>query len=494
MKVGIKLDVEKVVFSENGYVNMMASLKAPDVSDAKKRNPLCICAVIDRSGSMRDVGGSTSGTKMDYVKKSMWKMIEHMTDEDSLAIVFFDERTETVDFRRMTSANKEVMRQKVSEVQPRGSTDIGSALLAAARMFAAYEGGAKSVERVMLLTDGEANIGAQRPEDFSPIIGQVRGGVSLTCFGYGSRFNEELLTSLSKAGKGNNYYIETPDNVAKVFAVELGGLLTCYAQDIVISVKAHKGATVANVLNDLDVETTQDADGELVTKVKVGDIYAGEKRDVIVRLEFEKRPQALPRPVTLADVTLSYRAMSDAQTKSESDKVKVSLVKTASDATKDRDAEISEQVAIFEAANVMAEAKKMADSGRWAEAKQHIGSSSAFLRSKGTMKTAAYAASMDQFADSLNVDYAAGGNLSKSMGSFAYATSSSRGLHSVGNSAGDAPGQGAELNCVMSSLVADFQDTPSVGASFDGALAGKDDDKEPGKAKPVGYSKTSKSR
>jgi Ca-activated chloride channel family protein len=439
---------------------------------------------------MRELGGATSGTKMDYVKKSMWKMIEHMTEEDSLGIVFFDDRIETVEFRRMTSANKEVMRQRVADVEPRASTDIGSAILAAARMFAGYEGGAKSVERIMLLTDGEANMGAKEPEQFTPIISQVRGGVSLTCFGYGARFNEALLTTLSKTGKGNNYYIETPDNVAKVFAVELGGLLTCYAQDIVLSVKAHKGAVVANVLNDLDVETAQDQDGELVTKVKVGDIYAGEKRDVIIRLDFEKRPQALPRPVTLADVTLSYRAMSDAQTKSESSKVKVELVKTAAEATKERDADISEQVAIFEAANVMAEAKKMADAGDWSAAKQFIGSNSVHLRSMGRAKTTAYAASMDSFADSLTADYAAGDRLSKSIGSFAYSTSTSRGLHSVGASAAAAAAP-ATMNCVMSSLVDDFAGDSSVTV---GTSTGADPDAQDEAPAPgVGYKKARKS-
>src|ERR1035437_5333108 len=98
MKVSVKLDLDKVVFDKSGAVNLMASLSAPDVTKEAKRNPLCICAVIDRSGSMRESGGSTAGSKMEYVKRSMYKLIDQITDADSLSLVFFDDRLETTEF------------------------------------------------------------------------------------------------------------------------------------------------------------------------------------------------------------------------------------------------------------------------------------------------------------------------------------------------------------------------------------------------------------
>lgn len=479
MQVSVKLDMDKVVYDKNGSVNLMATLEAPDVSKESKRSQLCVCAVIDRSGSMQTTGKSKNGNKMDYVKRSMYKMIDHMTEDDSLALVFFDHSVESVDFRKMNSANKEVMRQAIAKVQPRGNTDIGAALRKAGELFAQYEGGVKSVERIMLLTDGVANMGAERQEQFAPIVSGLRRGVSVSCFGYGEDFNEELLTGIAKHGKGNNYFIETPDSVSKVFAVELGGLLTCYAQEIVLSIKTHKGASVTNVLNDVDVSTRQDSDGELVTDVKVGDIYAGERRDIIVRIGFEKRPQALPRPITLADVSLSYLSMDDSKSKTDSSKVKVELVKTASEATQKPDAAIAEQVAILEAAVIMAQAKKMADEGQWMEAKNHIFTSSSALRDVGTEKSVQYACSMDSFADSLSADYSAGNTLSKGMGSFAYSTAT-RSVGSVGNAAG--AGSKLQMNAVMSSLVDAFDADP---------LAADKTDENP----VVGlYAKTSTSR
>jgi hypothetical protein len=328
-------------------------------------------------------------------------------------------------------------------------------------------------------------------EQFTPIARQLRKGVSLSCFGYGMGFNEALLSSLAKTGNGNDYFIESPDNVAKVFAVELGGLLTCYAQDILMAVKAHKGTTVLDVLNDLDVETTQDSDGELVTKIKVGDIYAGEKRDIIVKLAVEKRGQALPRPVTLADVTLSYRAMSDALTKTETAKTKIELVKTAAEATKDRDAKITEQVAILEAAVVMAKAKQMADAGNWLGARGIITASSVRLQGIGTDDAVKYACVMDGFASSLGASYCAGDSLSKSMGNVAYATRS-RLCRAAGTSS-----QVADMgthNSVTVDLMRDFsQDSTPVPTSVPVPASVPGGDEDDGEGKPDGTTTASTS-
>jgi Ca-activated chloride channel family protein len=496
MKVSVKLDLEKLVYDKDGNVNLMTTLESPDVAKDTKRNSLSICAVIDRSGSMSERGGSMIGSKMDYVKKSMYKLIDHMTENDSLAIVFFDNTVENIEFKKMTSSNKEVMKQEIARVQPRGSTDMGSAILAAGKLFANYEGNVKSVERIMLLTDGEANIGASTSEHFEPIVTGIRRGVTLSCIGYGDKFNEDLLTSVAKTGKGNNYYIETPDNVSKVFAVELGSLLTCYAQEIILSFKTHKGVCITNVLNDMDVSTNQDADGELVTDVKVGDIFAGERRDVLLKMSVEKRPQALPRPVTLADVTISYRTMKDSLVQEEKSKVKVSFVKTNDEATKTPDKEIAEQVAILEAANVVAQAKKMADEGNWLGAQTFLRNTAATLKETGGEKAGQYADGMYTLSANLNSSYTAGSAGSKSMGYYSSSTTASRGIGLIGNQA-DSLGGAPVMNCVMSSLVADFSDKDNVDSGQSAfvlnTLTGNKKDGEDSVDPLKGFSKTKKS-
>jgi len=464
MKVRIKTDRPEVFFGEGNKVNMMVELKAPETGQ-DKRNPLSICAVLDRSGSM-------GGDKIEHLKQSMYKLIDHMTEQDSLALVFFDDCIEAEEFKSMGSSSKEMMKAKVSALHSRGSTDIGSALKRAALMFKSHEAGAGGVERIMLLTDGEANYGATKPEDFAPIVASVRDGVTLSCFGYGVGFNEDLLQGLSKAGKGGNYFIETPDSVAKVFAVELGGLLSCYAQQIGLSVKPHAGVKVIDVLNDMEVKTAEE-DGVQVTVVDIGDMFCGEKRKVLVRLECEKRDQALPRHQTIADVCVIYSPLRETSVLKAEEKIKIRFVKTKEEATQAPDQEVAEQVAILEAANAQIKAKELADRGDYASANVVWHGAISSLKSIGSADAVRYASGMEGMVHTFSADnYSTGGVLAK--GLMTCSTSALRGRVADNFGYACASTDLDSLNDQMRGLVADF----TTGTKASGKTDDNEDDPE----------------
>jgi Ca-activated chloride channel family protein len=462
MKITSKLDLSKLHYNKKHTVDMMVSLTAPEMEKDAQRNPLTLVAVIDRSGSMAMSSGAGE-TKLTAVKKSLYKLIDNMTGDDSLGLVFFDNHVTHSEFKLMTSAGKESMKAAIAAVGPGGSTDIGSALRQASELFDNYEGPSNGMERILLLTDGAANHGARTKEEFSPIIEHFRGGVSMSCFGYGDGFQEELLGFMADLGKGSSYFIESPDEVGKVFASELGGLLTCYAQDVVLGITPHKGATVVDVLNDFDVETEQNGDdGDLVTKVMIDDLFCGEKRDIIIRIESKSRPQALPRPQTLADISVSYRDIKTDEKSDLSDKVQIQLVKTKKAADSEKDPEVAEQVAMLEAATFQVQAKVMADHGDIEGARLAFNSATSALRGVGTDNAIRYAAVMDSMSLDLNDSYQAGGVASKRLDSFSRATSKSR-MTIATSSGGDAGGYASSFvaNDQIKGLVDDFQgDSP----------------------------------
>jgi len=465
MKIDTRLDYDKVLLSKDNKVHMMVELVAPE-ADENKRNPLIICAVIDRSGSM-------TGEKLDQVKQSMYKLIDHLTENDHLGLVFFNSFSSSVKFMKMGSAAKDKMKREIAAIQADGCTDIGRALNEASEMYSNFEGSVSSVERVILLTDGQPTTGISAPEQFIPVIRKIRKGVGLSCIGYGKDYNENLLTEIAKEGKGGNYFVDTPDNVSKVFAVELGGLLSCFAQDAVVSVKMHKGAKIVNVLNDLDVSTTQDDDGDLVTNISVGDVFGGENKSVVIKIDCEKRSQALPRSVTIADITVKYRALSDNETKSDVCKIKVSFIKDSDDVPATADKKVAEQVAILEAATMQKQAKTLADSGDWAGAKRLCNDAVCFLSSIGTETTTAYAASIGEMSEGLNAGYTAGGVLSKAFGSasFAYSTGNSYGL--VGSSLTSAHAVPGAMNSVRMKTMESFSGTLGDDDNQDGKISKK---------------------
>ena len=413
MQLTVKTDYDRAVYDKESVVDMMATIEAPRAKAA--RNAVNVVAVIDRSGSMGDQveGGMT---KLDYVRFSLYKMIDNMTDADHLALVFFDNEVVAQPFLQMTTGGKERCKAMIASTHQRGMTNISAAIEKANEFFANFEGSGGSVSRVMLLTDGDANEGATDWAGFEPIISRKRQAVGLSCFGYGVQYKEDLLDQMAKAGGGGHYYIQNLDAVPKSFAAELGGLLSCHAQQVVLTVSPHKGGEVVDVLNDFTVRTENDKDKGCVTRIEVGDIYAGERRNVVVRIKCTARDQALPRPVTVADVGLSFVRVGEKDAATTDAKVKLAFVKGKEDLPPaEKDKEVAEQVALLEAANAQAKAKQMADAGDVQGAMSLLGSSAGVLRNLGTNSAVRYAAVMTDMRDGMSHGYSAGNAVSKGM-------------------------------------------------------------------------------
>ena len=447
MQIQARTDYAKLVHSRQNIVNLMLSLTAPEPSSEDKRNPLALALVIDRSGSMGWPSSQQGMTKLDHVKKSAYKLIENLSENDSLALVSFDTAVMSVAFERMTSGGKEKLKKEVANIQPGGGTDIGAALRAAIEMFANFEGPGNCIDRIMLLTDGQANNGAQKIEQFVAILDKRRGGVGVSCFGYGTEYNENLLAGISEHGKGGNYFIESPDNCSQAFAVELGGLLTCYAQKVVASIRTHKGAAVTDVLNDFNVKTRQDGDGDLVTDIEVDDLYCGETRHVVVRISCDIRPKPLPRAQTVADVSVSYVKLEDGTDMNAEEKVKIEFVRTSDAADSEADKVVVEQVALLEAAHIQVKAKKMADDGQWAEANVLCKQSADSLRAIGSEAAICFASAVDEVADGYNVSYSSDSRGAKSASNLGTSM-----LRSRASSYAGGEGALAKMACFTSSI------------------------------------------
>ena len=103
--------------------------------------------------------------------------------------------------------------------------------------------GAKA-NRVVLLTDGQANVGVVDP---IKLIGLARAGaekgVSTTCIGFGAAFNEQLLEPMGAAGAGNYWYVESYDQMAAIFQGEVEGLVSVAAQNVELEVRLTRAHT-----------------------------------------------------------------------------------------------------------------------------------------------------------------------------------------------------------------------------------------------------------
>ena len=340
------LDRQKIDGSGDYEGHLMVSVTGSDRGFT--RTPICTVLVLDTSGSM-------SGEKLAALKDTASKLARNLTDQDEVAIVSYATHVETV-LERTSAGNRETVLAAIARLQATTCTNMSGGLAAGLKQVNEQFGG---VRRVMLLTDGLANEGVS---DRAGLLGMVGGRASsctVSTFGFGTDCDQELLADMAKAGGGNYYFIGGKD-IGSVFARELGGMLSCVAQNLEVRIRPNRGGEVLEALNDFTVE---DKGGEAV--VNAEDLYAGETKHVLVRLRVAKpggRPKA--RPFSVAHVAVSW---DDATTKRHERRElnpKVTFVK-AKDADAEPALEVAEQVALVQAANAQLEAVRAAERGDW---------------------------------------------------------------------------------------------------------------------------------
>lgn len=248
-----------------------ADLHAKGSGQALQRGdvPVHLCCIIDTSGSMRD------DSKILHVKQSLQFFLDSMGAEDYLSIITFDVDVETlVQHVLCKENNKEDLRQKIQMIQAYGGTNLCEGLIAARDALLPFDTGRK--QGIMLLTDGEATHGHVQTH---AILDRVEStfeaftGTSLSCIGYGTHHNVELLRRLSEKYAGSYYVVQQATDIPVVFGDIMGGLLSTRSQRIHIEVsgaeKVQSAYPVSRVLSHRDIY--------------VGDLPSGKEAVVLIK-------------------------------------------------------------------------------------------------------------------------------------------------------------------------------------------------------------------
>jgi Ca-activated chloride channel family protein len=352
-----KFDYSKIQFDQTNKLHLLVSATAPSIKLATERKPITIIAAIDESGSMH-------GQKMDYAKKSLVKMIEHLTGKDQAGLVAFTDGARTV-IPVTKVEDKAKLKNQISELRALQSTNFSAGLEMAFTAARAIDGEV----RVIAFTDGQANVGIANPGLLAELVQRRPKNVSLSCFGYGEDHDSNLLTKLADIGLGNYCYVKNPDDALSAFARELGGLLTCNSQNLEFRILPKEHVKILDVMSDVDSE---EMDGGAV-KVKVVDLYAEETRHLVFEVEVDKVKKAFPRESTLFDLELSYDNVQTGKRETVSGSAKLQYVK-ASEKQDKPDQEVVDQVALCKIINAQEQATAFAASGNFAGAQAAMAS------------------------------------------------------------------------------------------------------------------------
>jgi Ca-activated chloride channel family protein len=289
-------------------------LRARDVAhaDVPPRN---LVFLLDVSGSMQPAN------KLPLVKRAMAMLTDTLRPEDRVAIVVYAGAAGVV-LPSTSGGDKGAIRAALARLEAGGSTAGGQGIQLAYRVAqdSFIEGG---VNRVVLATDGDFNVGVSSPGELTRLVEEKkRLGVALTVLGFGmGNLKDATLEQLADHGDGNYAYVDTLQEARKVLVEEAGGTLVTLARDVKIQVEFNPATVAAYRLvgyenrmlatEDFDDDAKDAGDigaGHTVTALyEVVPVGAKSPAAPAVPLKYQPRGKAAGGAVELMTVKVRYK-------------------------------------------------------------------------------------------------------------------------------------------------------------------------------------------
>ncbi len=181
-----------------------------------------------------DVSGSMQGTdRIDLVKTSLKTLVENLSENDRIAIVTYASGVKTVlDSTPADEKGKQKILDKIDDLKAGGST-FGSGGIDRAYSIAYDHRIVNGNNRVILMSDGDFNVGVTDGGELSSVISEkAQSGIYLSVFGFGmGNTRDTILEKLARHGNGNYAYIDNETEAKKVFEKDIAGMLITVAKD-----------------------------------------------------------------------------------------------------------------------------------------------------------------------------------------------------------------------------------------------------------------------
>ncbi len=390
LMLDVRSENRRVLVPGPGDGTIQIQVIAPDAPAIHTDRPrLNLALVIDRSGSMAEAG------KLDFVKTAAHHLVDMLGPDDLLSIVTYSQQVQIPWPSRPVGRDREELHRIVSGLYPGGSTFLSGGLEEGFRQ--AKAGKRKgTMNRVLLLSDGLANVGVTGHGALRERAGDMaERGISVSTFGVGNDFDEELMTGLAGGGGGNYRYLGDPERIVAALESEFHTVSRTTASEVEIIIRLKGECRFGSVLGR---DWRRDGDAYVV---RLGDLSAGERRTVFARLNVAGERTGRRE---VGDVALRYRDPATSKWISTSSKgVSLELVRDERIYREGFDRSVQEKRAVAEANVLVQEAARLADQGKKEEAKGMLGKAAAGLAA--APPSAAVRAEMDhadRYRDSLD--------------------------------------------------------------------------------------------
>lgn len=293
MPPGIELKVkpEREVLQEGGTRQTVLQVEiVAKPSDKKRSTPLNLALVLDKSGSM-------AGAKLEKARQAAAVAVDQLEAEDFFSLVAYDDDVEVL-VPPQKVKDKEAIKAKIFAIRDGGGTALYAGVEKGAAQIRKYLDEEK-INRIILLSDGQANVGLSSTSDLAKLGKELRGeGLSVSTVGLGEDYNEDLMTALAEASHANYYYVQDAEKLPGIFSQELGTVKSVAGRDVKILITLPDGVKPLEVLGEEGIVFQ----GQSVT-IPLAEFFGSQTRRFLISCE---APDVKAEQIEMAKVELSY--------------------------------------------------------------------------------------------------------------------------------------------------------------------------------------------
>ncbi len=326
-----------------------------------------IAIVLDRSGSM-------DGEKIERAREAALLAVDMLDPTDIVSVVTYSDTVHVL-VPATRASDRERIRAMISRIRAGGSTALFAGVSKGADEVRKFLD-TNRVNRVILLSDGLANVGPDSPGALADLGASLKKqGISVTTIGLGLGYNEDLMARLARESDGNHAFVESSRDLARIFERELADILSVVAREVRIEIRCADGVRPLRV-----VGREADIVGQRAY-ASINELYGSQEKYLLVELEVPAGRAGETRDVATVDV-----AYADTSSKT-ADRVRggASVRYTDSQDTVERNADrrVLSSVVIQEATEANDRAVQLRDEGRVEEARELL------LRNAQTLRESA---------------------------------------------------------------------------------------------------------
>jgi Ca-activated chloride channel family protein len=289
--VTVRIDVDRLILPAESTERAVVKIGLDCIRLPRRdRPPVNLALVIDRSGSM-------GGDKIARAREAALAAVRALAPDDMISIVAYDTRVETlVPAQRVGRARD--LEEIISNITPRENTALYGGVCAGAAEVRKNIEDRRYVNRVILLSDGLANVGPSSPEELGRLgFSLMKEGISVTTIGLGLGFNEDLMARLAQRSEGNTYFVENSADLSRIFAAELGDVLNVVARRVVIEIDFPTGVRPVNFVGREGTIRGQSAE------LTLSQLYGGQEKFALIEVEVSPGEAGIEREIAKARVS-----------------------------------------------------------------------------------------------------------------------------------------------------------------------------------------------